>query len=547
MRKFTKKLSIGLFTMASCLNSSAQNRPNILLILADDMGYSDLSCYGGEINTPNLDKLAKKGVRFTQFYNAARCCPTRASLMTGLYPHETGVGHMTGADMGPGYLGHLNDSCVTISEVLGSNGYYTGMVGKWHAGHNRESWPENRGFQNFWGIHNYIDSYLKVLNDCEVFENGKIVINQNDYPTLGATPNTEWYTTDVFTNKAIESIDRAVGERKPFFQYLAFNSPHWPLEAHDEVINKYLESYKAGYESLRKQKFERMREMGLVSKNWKLPESSMPEWETLNDSTKLDSEFRRAIYAAQVEIMDQNIGRLVEHLEKKGILDNTVIIFLSDNGCSAEPEEQIFGYQWEKNTRWNYNEWRRNSARQGASQGMVWAVASNSPYQRYKKFTHEGGISTPLIVYWPAGIKIPGSIDNKLGHIVDIMATCVELSQSKYPTQRNDVSIKKCRGISLVENLKGEMSPEHDNLFWEHEGHGALREGKWKLVSANPKNEAEWELYDMEQDRTETNNLSATYPERRKEMIEKWTQLANETHVLPWPDYNSAKNIKIDK
>ncbi len=537
----------GLLSLSSCVNKTDKNKPNILLILADDMGYSDLACYGGEINTPNLDQLAAEGIRFTQFYNAARCCPTRASLMTGLYPHEAGVGHMTGASMGPGYLGHLNDSCVTIAEVLGNAGYYTGMVGKWHAGNVRNSWPENRGFQYFWGIHNYIDSYFKVLNDCEVFENGKIVINENTYPTLGASADNEWYTTDVFTNKAMESIDRAVTEGKPFFQYLAFNSPHWPLEAHDDVIDKYLESYKAGYESLRKQKYERMQQMGLVSKDWKLPERTMPDWDSLSDSTKLDTEFRRAIYAAQVEIMDKNIGRLVEHLKGKGILDNTVIIFLSDNGCSAEPEDQIFGYQWGTNTRWNYSEWRRNSARQGASQGMVWAVSSNSPYKWYKKFTHEGGISTPLIVHWPEGIKTPGSIDNKTGHIVDIMATCIELSGAEYPVKRNNVPVRKYRGISLVKNLKGEKSPEHETIFWEHEGHGALRMGKWKLVSVDPREEGEWELYDMENDRTETNDLSTTYPEMCKEMIEKWTEMAYETKALPWPDSKNVQRISIDK
>jgi arylsulfatase len=454
---------------------------------------------------------------------------------------------MTGSTMGHGYLGSLNDSCVTIAEVLTNVGYYTGMVGKWHAGNNRNSWPENRGFQYFWGIHNYIDSYFKVLNDCEVFENGKIVISEDDYPALGASPATEWYTTDVFTNKTIESIDKAIAEDKPFFQYLAFNSPHWPLEAHDEVINKYLESYKGGYELLRKQKYERMQEMSLISKEWKLPDNTMPGWDSLSDSTKLDTEFRRAIYAAQVEIMDRNIGRLVEHLKRKGILDNTVILFLSDNGCSAEPEEQIFGYQWGKNTRWNYDEWRRNSARRGASQGMVWAIASNSPYKLYKKFTHEGGISTPLIVHWPKAIKKPGSIDNKPGHIIDIMATCIELSGAEYPEKRNNVPVRKFRGISFAKNIKGEKSPEHEAIFWEHEGHGALRMGKWKLVSTNPQKENEWELYDMENDRTEMNDLSAIYPEKRREMIEEWIRLAYDTKALPWPDFNNAKVIPIDK
>ncbi|MDR0699642.1 MAG: arylsulfatase [Tannerella sp.] len=547
MDKYLFTISLGLPSLLSCTNNKDYNTPNILLIMADDLGYSDIGCYGGEISTPNLDQLASEGIRFTQFYNTARSCPTRACLMTGLYPHEAGVGHMTGSNMGHGYFGCLNDSCVTIAEVLGSAGYYTGMAGKWHAGNDRNSWPENRGFQYFWGTHNYIDSYFKVLNDCEVFENGKMVISEDDYPALGASPDTEWYTTDVFTNKAIESIDKSIAEGKPFFQYLAFNSPHWPLEAHDDVIDKYLESYKDGYELLRKQKYERMLEMGIVSKDWKFPDNTMPEWDLLSDSSKLDTEFRRAIYAAQVEIMDEHIGRIVEHLKRKNILDNTVIIFLSDNGCSAEPENQVFGYQWGKNTKWNYNEWRRNSARKGASQGMVWAIASNSPYKLYKKFTHEGGISTPLIVHWPKAIKKPGSIDNKPGHIIDIMATCIELAGAKYPETRNNVPVRKYRGISFAKNIKGEKSPEHEAIFWEHEGHGALRMSKWKLVSANPQKEDEWELYDMEKDRTEMNDLSEIYPEKRSEMIEKWTQLAYDTKALPWPDFSKAKPVPIDK
>lgn len=547
MNKYILTLTLGLPSMLSYAGNKENSKPNILLIMADDMGYSDIGCFGGEINTPNIDKLASEGIRFTQFYNTARSCPSRACLMTGLYPHEVGVGHLTGAEAGPGYLGHLNDSCFTIAEVLANAGYSTSMVGKWHAGHNRESWPENRGFQYFWGTHNFIDSYFKVLNDCEVFENGQMVISKDDSPTSGNSPDTEWYTTDVFTNKTIEAIDKAVEGGKPFFQYLAFNSPHWPLEAHDDVIEKYLDHYKAGYEVLRKQKYERMQQMGIVSKKWKLPENTMPDWDSLSDSTKLDTEFRRAIYAAQVEIMDRNIGRLVKHLKDKNILDNTVIIFLSDNGCSAEPEDNFFGYQWGKNTRWNYQDWRRNSARQGASQGMVWAITSNSPYILYKKFIHEGGISTPLIVHWPEGIEKPGAIDHKPGHLIDIMATCIDLANADYPSKRKNISVKKYRGISLVKNLKGGKSPEHEAIFWEHEGHGGLRMGKWKLVSVNPVEDSEWELYDLENDRTETNDLSAVYPGKCKEMIRKWTELAYETNVLPWPDYENAKRTPIDK
>ncbi|MCG8698016.1 MAG: sulfatase-like hydrolase/transferase, partial [Bacteroidales bacterium] len=371
--------------------------PNILIILADDMGYSNIGCYGGEINTPNLDNLAKNGVQFTQFYNTARCCPTRGSLLTGIYPHECGIGHMTHANGGGAYTGYLLNTCVTIPELLADAGYATSISGKWHAGTVRESWPENRGFQRSYSIHNWVDSYFKVLGGCEVFEDGKIILPRTDNPgEIEPQPNNkEWYTTDVFASKTIQFIDEAEAQQKPFFHYLAFNAPHWPLEAHDSVIAKYLDKYEEGYEELRKSKYQKMIDMGLVNANWDYPEQLTPNWDELSDSVKQDTRFRRAIYAAQVEIMDENIGRIVNHLKEKGNLDNTLIFFLSDNGCASEPMKNWFGYTWGKNTKWNYPQWRKNSARAGASQGKVWAITSNTPFQKYKRYTFEGGISTP--------------------------------------------------------------------------------------------------------------------------------------------------------
>jgi len=283
--------------------------------------------------------------------------------MTGLYPHEAGVRHLTGRNMGEGYQGYLNDQCVTIPQLLTQEGYFTAMAGKWHAGKLRSAWPENRGFQRFFGIHNYVDSYFKVLNNCEVFEDGEIVIPEEDYPDLYAEDGKEWYTTDVFTSRAIGFIDEALAEGKPFFQYVAYNAPHWPLEAHDAVIEKYLDKYDEGYEDLRVEKYRKMIEMGLVLPGWQLPDQPTPDWQSLTDSAREDTRFRRAIYSAQVEIMDENIGRLLNHLKERDVFGNTLIFFLSDNGCCAEPQAQIFGYQWGNNTKWNYDEWRRNSAR----------------------------------------------------------------------------------------------------------------------------------------------------------------------------------------
>lgn len=526
----------------------AQQKPNILLIMADDMGYSDIGCFGGEINTPNIDRLAGNGVRFTQFYNAARCCPTRASLMTGLYPHECGIGHMTGRNNGPGYQGYLNDACVTIPEVLNEAGYSTAMTGKWHAGTLRKSWPENRGFQHFYGIHNWVDSYFKVLEDCEIFENGSVVIPETTDPgTYDTGAGREWYTTDVFTNKAIEQISEALDRGKPFFQYVAYNAPHWPLEAHDHIIQKYLDMYEGGYETLRQSKYRAMREMGLVSSAWKLPEPVTPGWDTLTDLEKRDTRFRRAIYAAQIEILDQNIGRIVDHLERRNVLDNTLILFLSDNGCSAEPETNWLGYRWGVNTRDNYQKWRKNSGRQGASQGMAWALTSNAPYQKYKKFTHEGGISTPLVVHWPDGIRNAGSMNASPGHIVDIMATCLDVAGAVYPEERNGVQIRKLRGRSLTKSLGGERGPEQRQLFWEHEGHAAIRRGAWKLVSTDYSIEDNWELYDMDNDRTEVHDLASQHPQIRAELLELWMETASETGVLPKPDPAKGKVNPVDK
>jgi len=551
--KDTKMLGKGLIlTLSSTLlisSTSAKSvqKPNIVLIMADDMGYSDIGCFGGEINTPNLDQLANQGVKFTQFYNCARCCPTRASLMTGLYPHESGIGHMTHRNNEPGYLGYLNDSCVTIPEVLSKAGYFTAMTGKWHSGAVRKSWPENRGFQRFFGIHHWVDSYFKVLKDCEVYENGKMVIPATKNPELYAKEGDEWYTTDVFTTKAIDYIREAIHKEEPFFQYVAYNAPHWPLEAHDSVINKYLDDYSIGYEALRHKKYERMKDMGIIKENWDLPKQVAPKWDSHSDSTKLDLEFRRAIYAAQIEIMDQNIGRIINFLKEKEEFQNTVIFFLSDNGCSAEPMGKNYGWQWGKNTRWNYEEWRKNSGRDGASQGRIWSITSNTPFRKNKRYTHEGGIATPLIVHWSNGIKNPGRIDRKLSHVVDIMATCVDLADAKYPSEKNGIPVLDKRGLSLIADLNDKEGEKHDFIFWEHEGHAALRKGQWKIVSVNPKKPKTWELYNMDNDRTETKDMSDTYRYLRKNMIQEWKRLAHEMKVLPWPDPDKARSNPVHK
>lgn len=541
MRRFFIYLLFASLVLSSCQNKD-DIRPNILLIMADDMGYSDLGCFGGEMTTPNLDKLAYDGVRFTQFYNTARCCPSRASLMTGLYPHEAGMGYMTDLNCGTGYLGYLNDSCVTIAEVLADAGYFTAMSGKWHSGAVQQSWPENRGFQRFYGIHHWVDSYFTVLDDCEVYENGEMVIPPTETPHRDAIEGKAWYTTEVFTNKALEYMSEADAEGKPFFQYVAYNAPHWPLHAPKEVVEKYVGKYSNGYEALRKNKFEKMKAMGIASQEWILPKQNTPDWSALDSETKQNLDFYRAIYAAQVEVLDQNIGRLIAYLKETGQYDNTLILFLSDNGCSAEPMGEDFGFEWGKNTKENYDDWYKNPGRSGGSQGRCWSIASNSPFRRNKRFTHEGGISAPLIAHWGEGIKEANVINNKATHLVDIMATCVDLAEAHYPQNK-----KAMRGISFIPDLKNQKSTDHEYLFWEHEGHGALRHRNWKIVNTDAWNEEKWELYDIKKDRTETDDLSQKYPQIRETLISEWTRLAYETNVLPWPNWNNKTYNPVDK
>jgi len=519
-RSFLKKA--GLFSLAisltGCATKSAKRhagRPNIVVILADD-----------------LDRLACNGIRFTQFYNAVRCCPTRASLLTGLYPHQADVGHMVYRDEGPGYHGRLNRSCVTLAEVLKTAGYQTMMSGKWHVGHDEGVYPSQRGFNRFYGIHKHVDSYWKVLPGCPVFMNGKQAVAPTADPPNRLHPDRDWYTTNVFTDYALKFLDEAADKDAPFFLYVAYNSPHWPLEAPDADIEKYRGKYNDGWRPVREQRLERMREMGILKDSWALSPSDAVSWESLSEDGRDNLDFRRAIYAAQIDNMDQNIGRLIERLKKMGVYDKTLILFLSDNGCSAEPEKQMFGYRFKENRIENFRQWRKQSGR-SSSQGLAWANASNTPFRKYKKWTHEGGIATPLIAHWPNGIEGKDRLVHDPGHIVDVMATCVQVSGASYPEQFNGRKIKPMEGQSLVPAFKGRRIQREGPIFWEHEGNWAIRDGKWKLVCDGPG--GPWELYDLQADRTELNNLAQKNPEKVTDLADKWYTWAKRANVLPWP------------
>lgn len=512
-------------------NAGAQSSasPNIILILSDDMGYSDLGCYGGEVETPNLDALAANGLRFTQFYNGARCCPTRASLMTGCYPHQTGIGHMTNTpadfsqhDLGiPEYRGFLNNNCVTIGELLQDAGYTTLMTGKWHLGISDQSkWPLQRGFYKFYGLIPGASNFFKPVYPRGItYMNDTISVTDEDY-----------YTTDAFTDYAIQFIDEAKSENseKPFFLYLAYTAPHWPLNAPQEDVEKYKGTYMDGWTKLRETRYARMKEIGIVDQGWDLSPQNWREWDSLSEEKKAEMDLRRATYSAQVDRMDQNIGKLVDHLKEQNIFDNTLIIFLNDNGACAEGGELGGGPARQLVTKEGYF----------LTYGGAWANASNTPYREYKHWVHEGGIGTPFIVHWPGVIpkEKEGQMISEYGFLPDLMATFVDVAQTAYPKEYDGNTIVSTPGKSLVPLFKGENKRIHtEPIFWEHEGNKAVRLGKYKLVSKwNSAQETTWELYNMETDRSEMHDLASSETEKVEEMAAMYDNWAKTNHVLPW-------------
>ncbi len=550
------------FGLLKC-KTKKNNRPNVIVILADDLGYSDIGSYGGEIETPNLDKLAKNGVRFTQFYNNSRCCPSRASLLTGLYAHQVDIGFMVYKDFGKGYRKNINNNnCVTFAEVLRRGGYQTMMVGKWHVGHTDiKSRPENRGFNKFTGIYSHVDSYWKVLRGCDIYKDQKILIKAQENPKNPYRPNEEFYITDFFTDAAIDYINQNKKEnsKKPFLLYLAYNAPHFPLETPEKLTEKYRGKYMKGWDVLRKEKLKRMKKIGLAYENQLLPKvkgfknakiiekfvpvgietKELPKWDTLSQRDKKELDFRRAMYAGQVDNMDWNIGRIIEILKEKGYYENTIIMFMSDNGCSGELD--LFGMNWKKYHQSNYKQWRKKSG-WSISQGQCWAAYSNTPFKKYKKFVHEGGIATPLIVHWPKGISKPGSIiKNQYFHFIDVMPTICEIAEVKYPKTFNNNQIETLEGKSFVPYLIAARDKNFENneerpIFWQHENHSAIRRGKWKLVTLNDRSKSQWALYDIEKDRAEENNLIKNYPNIAKQMKKMWYHWADRVNAIPFPE-----------
>lgn len=503
------------------------DKPNIILIMVDDMGYSDIGCYGGEIPTPNIDRLAEKGVRYTQFYNSGRSCPTRASLLTGLYPHQAGIGAMSEDPNGKkeekhpenrgvhGYMGYLNRNCVTIAEVLKEAGYHTYMTGKWHVGmHGKEKWPLQRGFEHFYGI---------LAGACSYFQpqGGRgLTLDNTHLPT----PQSPYYTTDAFTDHAIQFIDEQQDDA-PFFLYLAYNAPHWPLQAKDKDIEKFVGKYNKGWQAIREERWKRMVDLGIADQSWGLAEWESRRWEELTEEEQDNSALRMAVYAAQIHCVDYNIGRLVEYLETKGELDNTLIVFLSDNGACAEPySETGFGKTDDINKHENWVH---------PSYGLPWAQVGNTPYRKYKVRAYEGGISTPFIISWPEKLNsYDDQIRNNVAFVPDIMATFVDAAKAQYPkTYHNGNKIIPMEGMSLIPTLHDPEKEIHEYIFGEHFDNRFVRWKNWKAVKDEKMQD--WELYDIAKDRTERNNIADQHPKILNSMVKKWEKWANESYVYP--------------
>lgn len=494
--------------------------PNVVVILADDMGFSDISSYGGEIPTPNIDSIGQNGVRFRNFYNTARCCPTRASLLTGVSPHQAGVGYMI-KDFGPehpGYRGELADRVVTIPEVLEAAGYYTAMTGKWHLGQPKGCVPWEHGFQHVLnapagGFYYGDDPKAALYLDGRQLKPGS--------PEL---PD-HWYTSDLYVDYSLRFIDEATAAHQPFFLYLAFNAPHFPLQADPADIARWRGRYLAGWDELRAARFARQQAIGLLPASAELPPlaEDVAAWATLTPAQQDRFDHIMAIYAAVVERMDRAVGHFLEGLRARGVDENTLVVFLSDNGANAEsgPEGRLNG---------------SNLGGVGSSVflGQSWATLGSTPFRRYKHFTHEGGIATPCLVSWPAVIPA-GQRDRWVdapGSIIDLMATAVAVSGATYPTRHHDQAILPAEGVSLVPAFRGEALTRVRPLAWEHEGNRALRDGDWKIVS---KHLSPWELYNLATDRTEEHDLAAAEPARLARLVAAYEEWAQHSMVEPWP------------
>ena len=461
--------------------------------MADDLGFSDIGCYGSEIATPNLDGLAARGLRFTQFYNTAKCHSSRVSLLTGLYCDQAG-----GAKLSRG---------ATIAEVLSDSGYFTAMVGKWHL----TKQPTDFGFQRYWGHLSGATNFFTGDNSFRL--NGEVW----EVPkTLNGRP---FYTTHAIGDFAVRFLDEAVESDKPFLLYTAFNAPHYPLQAPERAVRKYEGRYDGGWDQLRIERHRKQLGSGLLPKKWKLSPrpDHVPAWDELGDEEQQWEADRMEVFAAMVELLDHNVGRIVNALKEKGVYENTLILFCSDNGaCPFERTRGRYKKPWDPSSYWTYD--------------ASWAHAGNTPFRLYKQNQHEGGISSPLVVHWPVGLKTSaGGTTDQAGHLVDLMATFIDVAGAKYPANVGERTIDPLQGRSLTPIFAGRAREPHEQLYFHFGSDRALRAGPWKVVSAK---QGKWELYNLDDDRTELNDLAAKHPDRVQAMSQEWFRLATDVDRL---------------
>ncbi|MGA8112495.1 MAG: arylsulfatase [Actinocatenispora sp.] len=514
------------------------DQPDVVLVLADDMGFSDIGCYGGEVDTPNLDRLAASGVRMSQFYNTARCSPSRASLLTGLHPHQTGIGILNYDDAPDGYPGSLNDSCVTLAEVLGAAGYRTYLSGKWHLASDLENpndaWPTRRGFQHFYGSLEGAGSYYHPRT---------LMRGERNIEDEALDP--DFFYTDAISDNAARFVrdhHHATAD-DPLFLYLAYTAPHWPLHAHPTDIERYAGRFDSGWDVLRGQRMRRLTASGLIERGWACSDRdpAVPAWEETGDHEWQAT--RMATYAAQIDRMDQGIGRVLTALEETGRLDDTIFLFLSDNGGCAEempPEsvrEFITGFVAFRDTTragapvrpGNTPDIEPGPEDTYSTYGRAWANLSNTPFREYKHWVHEGGIATPLIAHWPRGLGTGDRIVHHPYQLPDVMATVLAATGARYPTEYQGRSVLPPEGHSMLGSWRGGPAEPH-TLYWEHEGNAAIRRGRFKLVRKYP---GDWELYDIDADRTELHDVAAEHPDVVAELSGAYRNWAQRCGVLP--------------
>lgn len=473
--------------------------------MVDDMGFSDIGCYGGEVETTNLNRLASEGMRFTQFYNNAKCTTTRASLLTGLYPRGTKG------------IKHLRRDMVTIGEAMKTCGYQTALCGKWHLGREKINHPFHRGFDSFYGLLDGCCNFFNPSQPDPKYKGGRTrVFAINDQPITEFPA--DYYTTDAFTDHAIKAIHAADDAKKPFFLHVTYTAPHYPIHAKPEDIAKYRGKFKMGWEQMRRDRWKRQQEMGLVTDAWKLSEGDQRSypWESADQDFE---DHRMAVYAAMIDSVDQNIGRILDTLKETGHDKDTLLMFLSDNGgCAEEPGGR------DPNIR------NPGPGDDYVAVGPAWGWAQNAPFRRYKSWLHEGGITTPFIVWWPDHVK-PGTINRNVGHIIDLLPTCLEIGGGEYPSKFNDETIIPVEGKSMVELFNSESRTDHEQLCWQWSGNRAIRQGNWKLVWDKLDKEKNWHLYDLSKDRCEITDLAMQYPTRVEKMSAAWFDWANKVEL----------------